>query len=210
MPDLKIYEQSAALAQGLFDRVQGLELFDDSLRLRASATAISLAHEHWDAVRPLLAAGMLPSAVVVHRAQFEATVRSIWLTYAATDDYVEKVSTDLNSETEQAAKNMPSVAMMMGALSGKAPHEAVEALSRFKNSSWRALTSYAHAGLHAISRHRDGYPANLIENVLRNANGLGVVGYFQLVGICGRQPLQRDVLAIAAHFPGCLPDPLDP
>jgi hypothetical protein len=211
MPPRDLFHETDDLANQLsaLVLVDDLELLEQSPRLIAGAVAVSLAHEHWAAVRPLLAARMLPSAVVVHRAQFEATVRSIWLTYAASDDDVLKVSKDLNSETEQTAKNLPSVAAMMGALSSKAPPQAVEALSRFKDTSWRALTSYAHAGLHAISRHRDGYPAPLIENLLRNANGLGVVGYFQLVGICGNQPLQRDILAIAARFPACLPDPLN-
>ncbi|MBN8884443.1 MAG: hypothetical protein J0I77_01875 [Rudaea sp.] len=208
MPDLNLYERSATLAQELFALTQHLELANDSPRLTASAVAVSLAHEHWDGLRPLLASGMLPSAVVVHRAQFEATVRSIWLTYAATDGDVAKLSADLNVETEQSAKNIPSVFAMMASLPGKAPPQAIEALGRFKDNSWRALTSYAHAGIHAISRHRDGYPAGLSENLLRNANGLGVVGYFQLVGICGRQPLQHDILGITARFTECLPDPI--
>jgi len=209
MPDRDLFHETDDLARQLSALADDLELFDQSPRLIASAVAVSLAHEHWAAVRPLLAARMVSSAVVVHRAQFEATVRSVWLTYAASDDDVLKVSKDLNSETEQSAKNMPSVAAMIEALNGKAPPQAVEALSRFKDTSWRALTSYAHAGLHAISRHRDGYPTPLIESLLRNANGLGVVGYFQLVGICGHQPLQRNILAVAARFPGCLPDPIN-
>jgi hypothetical protein len=209
MPHRDLFQDSDDLARDLSVLVDDLELLEHSPRLVASAVAVSLGHEHWDAVRTLLSARLLPSAVVVHRAQFEATVRSVWLTYAASDDDVLKVSSDLNSETEQSAKNMPSVATMMAALNDRAPPQAVEALSRFKDMSWRALTSYAHAGIHAISRHRDGYPTPLIENLLRNANGLGVVGYFQLVGICGRQPVQRDILAIAARFSDCLPVPLN-
>ena len=173
MADRDLFQATDDLARELSALADDLELSEHSSRLIASAIAISLAHEHWAAVRPLLAARMLPSAVVVHRAQFEATVRSVWLTYATSDDDVLKMSADLNSATEQSAKNMPSVAAMMEALNGKAPPQAVEALSRFKDTPWRALTSYAHAGLHAISRHRDGYPTPLIENLLRNANGLG-------------------------------------
>lgn len=206
MPDLRIYERSAALARDLFEITHLLHLANDGPRLSASAVAVSLAHEHWDAMRPLLAAGMLPSAVVIHRAQFEATLRSIWLAHSASDDDVAKVNADLNAESEQSAKNMPSVAAMMEALGGKAPPQAIEALTRFKNNSWRALTSYAHAGIHAINRHRDGYPAGLFENLLRNANGLGVLGHFQIVAICGRQPLQRDILAITERFTECLPE----
>jgi hypothetical protein len=206
VPDQEPYERSAAFARDLFDLTQYLEPVADSARVTASVVAISLAHEHWHALRSLLASGMFSSAVVVHRAQFEATVRSVWLSYAASDNDVAKVGADLNIETEQAAKNIPSVAAMMEAMTGKAPPQAVEALKCFKGSSWHALTSYAHAGIHAISRHRDGYPSELVKSLLRNANGLGVVGYFQLVGLCGRQPLQRDILAIAARYADCVPE----
>jgi hypothetical protein len=143
--------------------------------------------------------------MVIHRSQFEATLRSIWLAYAASETDVAKLSAELNMETEQSAKNMPAVAIMMRALEGHAPPQAIEMLTRFKDASWNAMTSYAHAGIHAINRHREGYPTLLIENVLRNANGLAVAGFFQLVALCGCQPLQREILARTVPYSRCLP-----
>lgn len=51
MPDLEPYERSAAFARDLFDLTQHLEPVADSARVTASVIAISLAHEHWHAVR---------------------------------------------------------------------------------------------------------------------------------------------------------------
>lgn len=183
-------------------------LFDDSSRLRISDTACSLSLEHWASARALLRSGFLSSAVVVHRAQFEALSRSIWLLYAASDDHLSKLTATLTLESEQAAKNMPQTAEMLEHLAKKAPQQAYDALSRFKENSWKALNSFAHAGVHPIRRHVDGYPAELLKNVLRNTNGLAVVGCMQAVVLSGQQPLQRSILALASKKPECMPPPL--
>ncbi len=183
-------------------------LFDDSPRLRISDVACSLSLEHWASVRALLRSGLLPSAIVVHRAQFEALARSIWLLYAASDDHLSKLTATLSLESEQAAKNIPQMAVMLEHLAKKAPRPAYDALSRFKENSWKALNSFAHAGIHPIRRHADGYPVELLENILRNANGLAVVGCMQAVVLSGQQPLQRSILALASKKLTCMPPPL--
>lgn len=152
--------------------------------------------------------GTLPSAIVVHWAQFEALVRSIWLLYAASDNHLSKLTATLSLMSEQAAKNMPQIAEMMQDLAKTAPPQAFNVLSRFKNNSWRALNSYAHAGIHSIRRHHEGYPEQLLHDVLRNANVLGVVSCMQMAVLLGQQPLQRDVLALAAERPACMRPPL--
>ena len=183
-------------------------LFDDSARLRISDVACTLSLEHWASARALLRTGLLPSAVVVHRAQFEALARSIWLLYAASDDHLSKLTATLSLESEQAAKNMPQIAEMIQDLAKKAPPPAYDALSRFKENSWKALNSYAHAGIHPIRRHADGYPVELLESILRNANGLAVVSCMQAVILSGQQPLQRSILALASKNSTCMPPPL--
>ncbi|MCA9640523.1 MAG: hypothetical protein KC492_07485 [Myxococcales bacterium] len=183
-------------------------LFDESPRIRISDVACSLSLEHWTSARSLLRLGLLPSAIVVHRAQFEALARSIWLLYAAPDEQLSKLAATLSLESEQAAKNMPQTADMMKALEKRAPPPAYAALFRFKENSWKALNSYAHAGIHPIRRHDDGYPARLLQDVLCNANGLAVVGCMQAAVLSGQQPLQRSILNVATEHPSCMPPPL--
>lgn len=201
------FDESDALAERLMTMIDA-PLFDDSPRLRISDVACSLSLEHWASARALLRSGLLPSAIVVHRAQFEALARSIWLLYAASDNHLSKLTATLSLETEQAAKNMPQTAEMIQDLAKKAPPPAYDALSRFKENSWKALNSYAHAGIHPIRRHADGYPVELLENVLRNANGLAVVSCMQAVILSGQQPLQRSILALASKNSTCMPPPL--
>lgn len=207
MPPPSIFDESDNLAEEFMALID-VPLFDDSLCIRTSDVACSLSLEHWASVRALLRSGLLPSAVVVLRAQFEALVRSIWLLYAASEDHLSKLTTILSLESEQTAKNLPQTAEMMQALAKKAPPEAYNALSRFKENSWKPLNSYVHAGIHPIRRHNDGYPAQLVHDVLRNANGLAVVGCMQAAVLSGQQSLQPSILALAAKHPACMPPPL--
>lgn len=202
-----IFDESDQLADELLGEI-GLPLLNDSERVRTSDVACSLSLEHWHSARALLRAGVLSSALVVHRAQFEALVRSLWLAYAATDGQVSKLARELTVDTDQAANGVPLVKEMMTALEQKAPPPAYEALARFKTNSWAALNSYAHAGLHPLRRHADGYPVALIQDVLRNANGLAVVNCMQAAVLSGAQPRQRNILVRAAAHPRCMPPPL--
>ena len=185
-----------------------LPLCNDSARVAVADVACSLAFEHWHSVRLVLRGGLLSSALVVHRSQFEAILRSVWLTYAASDSDVARLSANLDLESEQAAKNIAQTQHMMDALAKSGPREAYAALARFKDNSWRALNSYAHAGIHPLRRHAAGYPVGLAHGVLCNANGLAFMSGMQAVVLGGVQPLQRKVLELAAKHPTCMPAPL--
>lgn len=204
----QIFDESDSLAEKLQKVIIDLPLLDDSSRIRTSDIACSLSLEHWHSARFLLKANLLPSALVVHRAQFEAVTRSIWLTYAASNEQILKLTADLSLESEQAAKNMPQIAQMMQALGKSGPQQAYDALIRFKDNSWKALNSYAHGGLHPIKRHHEGYPIGLLHDVLRNTNGLAVMSYMQAVVLSGKQSLQRTILDIAEKHSQCMPPPI--
>lgn len=197
-------EESDTFAEELLSLVD-LPLCDDTPRVKVADIACSLSFEHWNSARLLLGGGLLPSALVVHRSQFEAVLRSIWLAYAASDSDISKLTADLNFESEQAAKNMAQVQHMMEALSHSGPAEAYAALVRFKDNSWKALNSYAHAGIHPLRRHADGYPVALVHAVLCNTNGLAVMSGMQAVVLAGAQPLQRNVLELMTKYPSCMP-----
>lgn len=207
MQPYDIFDDSETLANELLALID-LPLLDDSPKIRTSDVACCLALEHWHSARALLRAGLLPSALVVHRAQFEALLRSIWIAYVASDDHVSKLTSTLSLASEQAAKNMPQVAEMMQDLAKKGPPQAYDALSRFKDNSWKALNSYAHAGIYPIRRHEEGYPLKLLHDVLRNTNGLAVMICMQAVVLSGQQPLQKTVLALADKRSACMPPPL--
>lgn len=201
----ELFEESERLVVELLQLVDLPTIV--SQRVQISDTACSLALEHWHAVRSLLELGLLPSALVVHRSQFEALVRSVWLAYAACDADLAKLTATLDLESEQVAKNIPTVNVMMQRIQEKAPAAAYSALARFKEHNWKALNSYTHAGIHPLRRHADGYPKALLSAVLCNANGLGIMSCMQAVALSGAQPMQQQVLEIAAKYPRCTPGP---
>lgn len=202
-----IFEATEELTVKLYALID-LPPFDNSERFLVSHVACSMSMEHWDATLSLLKNGLLPSAVTVHRAQFEALLRSVWVLYAASDGNLSKLSAVLNNETEQNAKNMPSTADMMVAVGKKGPLQAFDTLNRFKDNSWKALNSYAHAGIHPIRRHAEGYPIQLLESIVSNSNGLAIVSAMQIAVLSGVQPLQREILDLASHYADCMPPPL--
>ncbi len=203
----RAFEDSEAFADELLELID-IPLVDDSLRVAVAYTACSLALEHWHAVRLLLQAGLLPSALVAHRIQFEALLRSIWLLHCATESDVGKLTERLDLESEQAAKNIAQANDMMTSIAKSAPAEAYAALARFKDNSWKALNSYVHVGIHPIRRHAEGYPSELAHAALCNANGLAVLCGMQAVVLGGLQPLQQEILRLAAKHPNCMPPPL--
>jgi hypothetical protein len=198
-------KKSDAMAQELHAFLAKLPPANPHPRLQASEAACFVALEHWDAVRGLLGSEILASGAVVHRAQYEALVRSIWLLFGATDEQINKHFSRLNRETEQTAKNIPSVAEMLRHLSTRAPKEAYEPLLEFKEVSWGALNSFVHTGRHAIRRNHEGYPPELVSGVLQNSNGLGVFSCMQAVLLSGFPQLQKDIIAIGDRHEGCTP-----
>lgn len=199
-----IFDESDALAGEILALID-VHRLQDTPRVSLSDVACSLSLEHWAAVRRLLRLGLLPSAAVVHRAQFEALVRSIWLLHAASDDEVSMLAADLSSEAEHATRNLSTTAEMMRDLARSAPSQAYGALARFKESSWTALNSYVHAGIHPIRRHGEGYPVPLLHSVLKNANGVAVVSCMHAAVLSGQPALQARVLEAALTRTACMP-----
>jgi hypothetical protein len=204
MLDEQLLRESDDLAAAL-DGIFALPKFDESGRHEVSHRASRLSFEHGQATRVLFAAGLVPSGLVVLRAQYEALVRSVWALYGATDAQIGKLSADLDIEAEQSAKNLPLVQEMMNTLATKAPVLAYQALANFKSSSWTTLNSYVHAGVHPIQRHETGHPVQLVQQVLKNSNGLALIAAMQGAVLTGNQQAVRHVGGFQEEYRACLP-----
>lgn len=183
-------------------------LFEDSARIRLSATLAVSSLQFAAAARVLCGEGLLLGASTTLRSQFEAIVRSTWVLYRATEHQVDRLSADLNQETQLAAKNIPSVNEMLIELE-KLPQlkNLLIALLEFKSSSWLPLNSFVHSGIHAVHWTKHGAPPQLLENVFRASNGLSVLA-FQGIGIMtGRPDVQSEIIAATANFSSVLPKP---
>jgi hypothetical protein len=201
-----IFQRTDLLIQNLIE-ISNHPLYDDSSRITASADFCILALEHAESVRNLAEKELYASCIALMRVQFETLVRSIWALYCASDEEIDKITVSLTSIAQQESKKIPMAHDMLLAL-GEKPQAAVlfNALSEFKEHSWKPLNSYIHAGIHPLARQRGGYPIQLIEQLIKISNGLAVITVMQMCVLTGNGELQKQISPLHARFADCLPD----
>ena len=183
-----------------------LKTYDESARYTTSRTLCSLTFEHTESIKILVASRNLTSAFGLFRLQFEALVRAMWLLYAASDNAVQKMAVELTEESVKQANKLPMLSEMLKNLEGKAPEEALNMLLEFKQYSWQPLSSFVHGGIHAINRHGEGYPLPLVENLLKQSNGVSTMVGMLLVILHGGGAEMGKIPKIQLEFADCLPE----
>ena len=178
-------------------------------RFEASMVACGVALEHAQALRILLEHGSPTTAMSALRLQFEALTRAMWMLYAASDLAIQKLMAPLTEETARVANKLPQVGEMIEAIVKKAPIGVSSMLIQFKDISWSAMNSYVHTGIHPLRRHLEGYPAQLVLQVLRNSNGLMTMTGMLAAILTGNDCCINPMRVIQTKFKDCLP-PLNP
>lgn len=94
--------------------------------------------------------------------------------HAASELWVDRLGVPLSTEAVEAGKDALMVADMFKALrsSETAPPGLLDQLEACRSVMWKALNSFAHGGLHPLSRVESGYPRRLSYDVLRNSNAM--------------------------------------
>lgn len=190
----------------ILNKLFNLRLYNDAERIRASRIMCSVAFEHAESVKMLLATHNFTSAIGLIRLQYEAFVRALWLCYAASDLAVSNLMAELTHESSKKADKIPLLSEMLKQLDGKAPQVALDQLLEFKEYSWKPLSSYVHGGIHAISRHSKGYPLPLLFQSLKGSNGLSLNVGMLLVILSGDRNWSGRIPEIQLDFLDCLPD----
>lgn len=184
--------------------------FDLSPRGESSFGMCSVALEHASSLRVLMAMGLPTSAVGLMRLQFEALTRAMWLLYGANDAAIAKLVAPLTTESEQAAKNLPSASEMIEQIGKRVgtnvPEAAHQMLVRFKEVSWQAMNSFVHGGIHPLRRHAEGFPVPLALQIMRNSNGLSTMTGMVLAVLTGDEAVAKSMSRIQPEFADCLPE----
>jgi hypothetical protein len=180
--------------------------YEISTRIYSSKIMCSVAFEHAESTKMLIASGNFTSATGLVRLQFEALVRAMWLLYAASDASVSKLMCELTDESAKKADKLPLLSEMLAKLDGKAPKEAMDLLLEFKEYSWKSLSSYVHGGIHAVSRHSKGYPIPLLHQLLKVSNGVSIMVGMLLAILSGDVTQIGKIPVIQREFLDCLPD----
>jgi len=190
--------------------VEILRLLEDvvpfpGIRYEVALVACAMALEHALSLRLLVRASCFTSALALMRLQYEAITRGVWLLYAATDIQVEILASPLTLDAESAAKKMPIFSVLLDQVVAKAPEQASRMLINFKDINWHAMNSFVHSGIHPLRRHSEGYPEELIENVIRNSNGLNVMALQLSIVLSGEPRFDGTVRTVQETYHRVLP-----
>lgn len=191
----------------VLEQASAFPLFDSSRRLLLSHDMAVVALELAASVRMLAHADRLLGAAVCLRSQFEALVRAVWLLHVASEGQLEKLdAVQLTLESQQRSKNLPMLAEMLAALEKKPQLASLMVpLDEFRTSSWPALNSFVHAGLHAVHRTRFGYSEGLLDQAFRSSNGLCLIVYMHIGILTGIPGIQKRLIGLSGEFASVLP-----
>lgn len=198
-------ERTCLLHEAVHEHVSNL-IPAEGQRCLVAFQAGMLSLEHATAALALVGQGFVPSAFTLMRPQFESLVRGIWLLHAASDAWVEKLSEPLTIESTKRANEGPMLAEMLKQLeaSDGSPKHIVEQLKECRDVTWKGMNSYAHGGLHPLSRVLTGYPAQLTYDMVRNSNAVVALAS-QLVSILTGDPRDMEpVRQLHEDFSDCM------
>lgn len=179
---------------------------DDSERVSACLTMSDITLEHAFSLRALFEAGAYTSGASLLRVQFESLTRAIWLFYAASDNHLSKLTAPLNFETEsRAGNNIPSITDMINSISQKGPPLAGQMLLEFKETTWKAMNSFVHSGIHPMSRASEGYPLPLVIQIIQMSNALSTMVAMIMAHTTYDVDTLNQMKSLQIKFKDCLP-----
>jgi hypothetical protein len=150
-------ERSDELYKSLATLLATIE-HDGTTRSQLTISMCNIAIEHGISLRVLASLDNLNLAIALLRVQFEAVVRAIWLHYAATDQWISKLSDLLSAGSLEEPSNVPGMSDMLSAIESTAPPAAGRMLRGVKDGAWGPLNSYVHGGIHPVMQVHRGYP----------------------------------------------------
>ena len=199
-------DRCAAFHDGVCEAVDALTPYPEP-RYAVALQSGRLSIEHGIAAHALISANLAAPGITLLRTQFETLVRAVWLMYAASDAWVDKLGGPLTIETVESGNDTPMLAKMLQGLraSEGAPPALLDQLESCRDAHWKALNSYAHGGLHPLARSATGYPLKLCYDVLRNSSGLTALAA-QLCAIVSGKPLAMvPIRALHENYRDVLP-----
>jgi len=176
-----------------------------SIREMTTGTICSICFEHARSLRILMNAGNFTSAIGVLRLQYEALVRAMWVYYAASDELTLKLSEELTPENIKSASRLPMLSDMLSQVEKKAPKQVYEKLDEIKNTTWKSMNSFTHSGIHAINRHKKGYPVTLVHQIIKHSNGMSSIAAILFYDLTNETRIGAVLDKVSSEFDDCLP-----
>lgn len=205
LPEIEIVlHRTLAFEQALLAPIDRVP-FEDTARTKLSFFFLGLAHEHWVALRTLMASGLNHSAIALMRPQFEAVLKAFWVSHAATESWAAHYGVIRQNNGAVVEPDIPRVFEMLNELKDTCHPKAFGQLSGFKDVSWKALNSYIHGGVHALSNLGTAMPAAFLRQVFVNANGIAGLGATLAATLINDPARIHAVIGAQFTFLDCLP-----
>jgi hypothetical protein len=197
-------EKSIELHQSAHGLIDAFEPYPD-LRYELAFHSGLLSMEHATAAMLLMQNDLPAPAITLLRPQYESLVRGIWLMFAATENQVEKLAMPLTEETAKRGDDLPMLSDMLKQLekAEQTPKHLVVQLKSYKDIAWKALNSYAHGGMHPLSRYVMGYPPKLVRDSLCNSNGIMMMAAQLLCIVTGNPDNQAQWRRLVDQYAEC-------
>lgn len=159
-------------------------------RNNATYSYCKIALEHGAGFQALLRDDNPTSALALVRLQYEAVLRAAWTQFAASETWIEKFSSQPESNEGKEPAKHPRVCEMLEQLQASAADPKLhQSLFTLKAKAWDALNSYTHGGLRLMVRSLNGFEDDLLIWMLRTTNSLSYVA--------------AQLLAFVANDPAC-------
>lgn len=166
--------------------------------------SVLLSLEHASVLRSAFASVAPNSAAALLRLQFETLVRAAWLLHTAAPEQVDRLDITLDQDAESLAERLPKLHEMLAAIGRHAPRGLSWPLAEFNTYHRRALNSFVHGGIHALSRRQSGFPVELAIQLIKVSNALQHLAYRLLAELGGGG--QMDIVTnLHREFKDCLP-----
>lgn len=184
--------------------------FPSDDRAEVSLLMCNISHEHSYAIRILVGNDLPTAATALVRLQYESLVRAMWILFAAPDDQIPDLNKIISAEIEALiARDTPSIAKMIQAISEAGHVKASDELARFKQVNWFILNSIVHGGIRPLLLHRHGCSLADALNIVQSSNALSTMTAMFLAIMSEDKEIMQSMSAIQRPFQDCLPPLLE-
>lgn len=169
--------------------------------LTKSLSGISL--EHSNSIMHLMAVNNYTTAVSLLRLQYEAVTRAMWTHFAAKETFLAKYAAP--TDIKNLPPDFPTITVMIEEISSGTVKGPGEMLQQFKDVTWSGMNSYVHNGFLPIERFLNGYPQELLVQIMQSSNALNIM----VAMVLARMSRDIDKVNLVKHlqmdFQDCLP-----
>jgi hypothetical protein len=176
---------------------------DRSIRIVLTKSLSGISFEHSNSIMHLLAVNNYTTAVSLLRLQFEAVTRAMWTHFAAKDTFLAKYAAP--TDIKKLPPDFPTITAMIEEISSGPVKGPGEMLQHFKDVTWSGMNSYVHNGFLPIERFINGYPDELLVQIMQSSNALNIMVAMVLARMSGDYSLVSLVKQLQIDFKDCLP-----